>query len=373
MIGFNRIQRYIFKECLASFLLILGIISVAILLVDTVEQLRTVGARTNISIGFALYLALLKFPMLAEQTMPFAVLAGSMMTFRRLSRRAELPVIRASGLSAWTFLLPPIVAALLIGIMTTTIVSPVGANLNAQFEETRNQLVDSNAASITVFENGIWLLDISETGQTIINAQSVDDTGTIFKKAKFIVENRILQPGSQTDRYVFARRYDVGVAHLTDGFWQLEDVIENAPASLPRRYDQISLATSLQTATLTDRFSAPSSIGFWDLSDHIERAKAAGLKTEQYEIRLAGLTALPLVFVVMSLIGTLACLRLARLGGTARLMGGAALGAVGFYFANQVSANLGASGSVPTVIAAWAPPLFCLFVCLTIIAFNEDG
>lgn len=373
VMGFNRIQRYIFKECLASFIVVLGIISIAILLVDTVEQLRTIGARADISIGYALYLALLKFPMLAEQTMPFAVLAGSMMTFHRLSKRAELPVIRASGLSAWTFLLPPMTLGLLIGLLTMLVISPFGATLNAQFEATRSRLIDGNAATIAVYENGIWLRDVSETGQIIINAESIDDTGSILSGAKFIQENKIFENGSLTNRYVFARRYDADTAHLDDGYWRLQGVIENAPNAAPKHYDEITLATTVQLATVTDRFAAPASISFWTLPEHIEQMKAAGLNPDSHEMRFMALTALPMVFIVMSLIGALACLKLARLGGTATLMGVASLGAIAFYFCNQLSASMASTGTVPPLIAAWSPPLFCMFVCLTIIAYREDG
>jgi len=373
MTGFNRIQRYIFKECLASFVVIFGIISAAILLVDTVEQLRTIGARADISIAYAFYLALLKFPMLAEQTMPFAVLAGSMMTFHRLSKRAELPVIRASGLSAWTFLLPPITLGLLIGILTMLVISPLGSTLNAQFEATRSRLIDGNAGNITVYESGIWLREVNEAGQIIINAQSIDETGSILSNAKFIQEDKVFENGSPTDRYVFAKRYDAETAHLANGYWQLEGVIENAPNAQTERFDEVTLATSLQLATLTDRFAAPGSISFWTLPEHIKQMRTAGLNPSQHEMRYMGLTALPLVFIVMSLIGSLACLRLARLGGTAALMGVAALGAIVFYFCNQVSASIASSGTVPPLIAAWLPPLFCLFICLAIIAYREDG
>jgi len=373
MIGFNRIQRYIFKEYLLSLFTVLGVISLAIILVDTVEQLRTVGARTNISIGYALYLALLKFPRLAEQTMPFAVLAGSIMTFRRLSRRAELPVIRASGLSAWTFLMPAITAAFLVGLFTMMVVSPMGANLNAKFEDTRNKLFDSNVANITKFESGIWLREVNETGQIIINAANIDQTGSVLSDAKFILETRVFEEGQATDRYSFTRRYDAATARLVNGFWQLEDVIENSPPAGPQRFDELSLATTLELYTLTDRFSAPNSISFWTLPEQIEQTRAAGLRTERYEMRLMGLTAIPLVFVVMSLIGALACLRLARLGSAAPLLVAALLGAIAFYFINQVSASMASTGTVPPAIAAWSPPLFCLFICLAIIAFREDG
>ena len=373
MIGFNRIQRYVFREYLAAFLTVLGVISLAIILVDTVEQLRTVGARINISIGTALYLALLKFPKLAEQTMPFAVLAGSIMTFRRLSRRAELPVIRASGLSAWSFLAPVATAALLIGLITMTVVSPMGANLTARFEQTRNQMFNSNIANISKFESGVWLREVNDIGQTIINAASIDETGAVLSDAKFILEARIFEDGEATDRYAFTSRYDAKSARLINGFWQLEDVIENGPGANPQHYDELSLATTLELYTLTDQYSAPDTISFWTLPERIKQTRAAGLRTERHEMRLMGLTALPLVFVVMSLIGSLACLRLARLGGAAPLMAAAMLGAIAFYFINQVSASMASTGTVPPAIAAWLPPLFCLFICLAIIAFREDG
>ena len=43
MVIVGRIQRYIFKECLAAFMLTFSVITLAILLVDVVEELRTIG------------------------------------------------------------------------------------------------------------------------------------------------------------------------------------------------------------------------------------------------------------------------------------------------------------------------------------------
>ena len=43
MVIAGRIQRYIFRECVASLVLTLGIILLAIVLVDVVEQMRTIG------------------------------------------------------------------------------------------------------------------------------------------------------------------------------------------------------------------------------------------------------------------------------------------------------------------------------------------
>jgi lipopolysaccharide export system permease protein len=100
----SRIQRYILKECLSGLVLVLGVLLLAILLIDVVEQLRTVGGDVSLSLLSALRLSLMKLPLLIEQTLPFALLAASMLAFTRLNRRSELSIIRASGLSAWRFL-----------------------------------------------------------------------------------------------------------------------------------------------------------------------------------------------------------------------------------------------------------------------------
>ena len=50
MVIAGRIQRYIFRECVTSLALTLGIILLAIVLVDVVEQMRTIGGRTQIGI-----------------------------------------------------------------------------------------------------------------------------------------------------------------------------------------------------------------------------------------------------------------------------------------------------------------------------------
>ena len=48
--------------------------------------------------------------------MPFSVLVGAMSCYLNLSRRLELVIARAAGVSAWQFIAPAIVIALLIGI-----------------------------------------------------------------------------------------------------------------------------------------------------------------------------------------------------------------------------------------------------------------
>ena len=124
MIIFPRISRYILIQCLQGLGLVLTIFVLAIMLVDVVEQMRTVGGDVELSPFQAVQLSLMKMPMLIEQTLPFALLISGIIAYSRLNRRSELSIIRASGMSAWRFLAPLIGMAAVIGILTTTVLNP---------------------------------------------------------------------------------------------------------------------------------------------------------------------------------------------------------------------------------------------------------
>src|SRR5262249_44581562 len=116
---------YIFRKTLAAIGLTLACVAAAVLLVDVVEQMRTVGSRTQLSLFGAIFLTMLKTPQLLEQTLPFVVLVGTMVALTQLNRRSELIAIRASGVSAWRFLGPVAAAAVLIGVVASLLVNPL--------------------------------------------------------------------------------------------------------------------------------------------------------------------------------------------------------------------------------------------------------
>ncbi|MEM7661711.1 MAG: LptF/LptG family permease [Pseudomonadota bacterium] len=371
MIGFGRIERYIFRECTATLLIVLLVIMSAVVVVDLIEQLRTVGTRTDLGIVGALYLSSLKLPDLIEQTLPFAILISTMLTFRRLSRNAELPVIRASGVSAWRFLIPPAFLAVIVGVLATTSLSPLGARAKEAFETQRAELLNRQNPDLTVFETGIWLRLGDDVSEMVIQAAEVDETGTSFSDVKFIEQERDFEQDSEP--MVFRRRIDAKSARLRDGFWQLEELTENVPGEPPREFDTLALPTDLAQDALINRFAAPQTIDFWHLREHIEQTRDAGLNVSRYLVRWHSLLAAPALFVAMALIGALACLRLARLGGTAQLVAVATLGALGLFLANRLASGLGSIGFAPPIVVAWTPPLFAIFACLAIVAYREDG
>lgn len=369
----SRIQVYIFRECVAGLGLVLGILLLAILMIDVVEQLRTVGGDVELSLFGALQLSLMKLPQIVEQTLPFALLVASMMAFTRLNRRSELAIIRASGISAWRFLAPVMALALFLGLFTITTLNPVAARLTEAFELTRNRMLQEGRPTLSVSDSGLWLRQGDETSQIVIHAKRVDDTGSALEDVKMIEEQRLYSGNRPTNDFVFARRIDADRAYLRNGFWQLENVIENVPGSPPDRLQTLAIPTSIDAAALFDKFASPSTIGFWDLPGFVRQTQEAGLDASRYRMRWNALLATPALFIAMALIGAVVCLRMQRMGGNSQLLAIGSIAAVGLYFFTQLSSSLGATGAAPPVVAAWSPPLFVLFCTLAFIAYREDG
>ena len=388
MVIAGRIQRYVFRENLMALMLTLGVIVLAIVLVDVVEQMRTVGSRTPIPVSTAFTLTMMKTPGLIMETLPFAMLVGSILSFSQLSRRSEIPAFRAAGVSAWRFLGPTMVLAGALGVLMITLIDPLATRLNQEFETSRERLLNPSAAANPETPDGVWLsqgditagapvnsngsvADENPDGQAIINARRVVGRGQALEDVTFYY----FAPGrlGAEDRE-FTHRIDAKRATLTSGFWQLDDVVENrAGGGEVTRRAKLAVPTNLRNDTLLQRFASAKTIPFWDLPGFIRDGRAAGMDVDGYVLKFHTLLATPIMMLAMSLIGAVVCLRLARSGGLSQLIGAGALAGFVLFFASRVAAGMSSAGATPPEAAAWCPPLFALFSVLTILAHNEDG
>ncbi|HEX5006190.1 MAG TPA: LPS export ABC transporter permease LptG [Hyphomonadaceae bacterium] len=386
MVIAGRIQRYVFRENLMSLLLTLGIIVLAIVLVDVVEQMRTVGSRTPIPVSTAFTLTMMKTPGLIMETLPFATLVGSILCFSQLSRRSELPAFRAAGVSAWRFLGPTMALAFVLGVLMVTALDPLATRLSAQFESSRERLLNPNTAANPDMPDGVWLSqgDITAGAPTSSGAASADnrDGQAIINARRVVGRGQALEdvtfyyfapgPGGPEDR-VFTHRIDADRATLTSGFWQLEGVVENPVNGEVTRHDKLAVPTNLRNDTLLQQFASAKTIPFWDLPGFIRDGRNAGMEVDAYTLKFHTLLATPVMMLAMALIGAVVCLRLARSGGLSQLIGAGAMAGFVLFFATRVAQGMSSAGATPPEAAAWCPPLFALFAVLTILAHAEDG
>lgn len=177
----NRLSRYIFVQTFGGVVAAASVITAVILLIDFVETSRDIATRADISALQALYLSLLKSPLIIQDALPFMVLFGVLFTFFRLSRRSELIVMRASGYSAWRILAPAGILTVVLGIASATLLNPLGAAANARFETLRDELLQGRTGEARGAAGDVWLREQRPDGYSITTADRLDaDAATLF-------------------------------------------------------------------------------------------------------------------------------------------------------------------------------------------------
>jgi len=363
---FSTLNRYIAKRIIKGLLLAFLVVTSIIMLVDFVEGTRNIGANEDIGSGTLFLMTLLKAPMLIEQTIPFVVLFGVMGTLYSLNRRSELIVLRASGLSAWRFLSPAIAVTATLGLIWSAAFNPLASSaMNAH-----DKLVEHVSESVSSAENeNIWLREGNDISQTVIYAEKADILARKLTNATFYIFE-INSDGTA----VFERRLDAKTAELvTQGYWQLRDVIENAEGELLQQQIAVSLPTVITIEDIRDTTGNNTLPPFWDILATIKKTERAGFSTVSLRMQLNKLLALPIMLIAMTVIAAGVSMHLTREGGTLRLL--IIGGALGFavYFADSVVSAFGSSSALPIILAAWAIPLFVLFFGLSYLARIEDG
>lgn len=335
---------------------------VMIYMLDLVELMRRAGEGRGATVGRLAYLALLRTPATAEQVLPFGVLFGSLATFINLSRKLELVVARAAGISAWQFVAPALAVALALGLTASLIYNPLSAEMKDRSAAVENEVFGRDGQ--TGNRNGIWLRQRSIDGEAILRAEALVESEmrlTGVTAFVFDTEQRLLE------------RIEAPSARLMRGVWRFENARIVTPGLEPQTAETYLLATSLSAEEVIGALGPTQSASFWLLPDLIRRLDLAGLDTTRYRLIYQTLLARPLLLMAMVMVAASVSLRFLRSGGVAQMvLGGVAAGFV-LYVATEVARDLGAAGVVSAPLAAWTAPCLGALIGSLVLLYREDG
>lgn len=355
-------RKYV-KSCLGLLLMFLSIIY----LFDTVELIRRASKFDDVSLGLVLHMALLKLPEIGQVTMPFVILFGAIYTFWELSKRSELVILRAAGLSAWQFLTPLIASALFIGILQITAINPLSAALLARYEQLETMHLSHQKNLIALFEGGLWLKQKNQEdgeGYIIIHAERIE-------RANWELNNVIAIYFNPEDE--FMRRIDSAHAMLEKGQWMFKEATLNTGKSTAMPVENYAIPTDLTREDIIETFSSPETISFWKLPSFIQTLETAGFDSIRMRIHLQNLLSMPILFAAMVFLAAVVSLRPQRSGNTAALvLSGIFLGFVIFLGASFLKA-LGISQQIPVSLSAWSPAIITLLLGAGALFTLEDG
>lgn len=360
------IERYVLVQQLKSLGVALAVISALVMLIDFVEVSRGVGSAQDLSAVRIFGLVLLKSPSVIVQLMPFVFLFGTLSAFISLNRRSELIAMRAAGVSAWRFVLPAAGMALVLGVLTVTVLGPMASAGDGLWQRERARI--SGTAPGGDPKEAIWLREGDDQRQMIIRAGQQDRANARLLKVSFFIYTTA--PGGGR---TFSERIDAKSASLNAGSWRLTDAVGAQIGQRAVTYSSLTLVSSLADDEAFDRFARPQATPFWSLPNQISRIENAGFTSTAYRLRFQQLLATPLVFAAMSILAAAFSLRLMRLGDLARMSVAAVVLGFAFFFLNQFSSAMGSAEVVAPFVAAWLPPVLTALAALTLLFYTEDG
>jgi lipopolysaccharide export system permease protein len=357
------LSRYFGLRFLMAFLAVFAGTFAMITMIDFVEMLRRTGDVKDVSAFFVAKITLYRVPFITERVMPFAVLVAAMFCFLNLSRRLELVVARAAGVSAWQFIAPAVFIALMLGVLTTTVYNPVSANLREISTRLENELFGRDTG-FRASGAGFWMRQRDEDGQSVINAKTSRQQGvelggvTIFR----------FDPAG-----VFRDRIEAKSATLEPGYWRLDEARFYANAVPPQERENVRLKTSLTRAQVGESFATPETVPFWQLTSYIELAENAGLGAAGYRLQYFQLLVQPLFLAGMVLLAASVSLRFFRMGGVQKVvLGGVAAGFL-LYVLAKIGGDMSKAEMMSPMLAAALPALIGGLGGFLTLLYQEDG
>lgn len=359
--GWTLGRYFFFRYVTITIWFFLGLLALVFLIDFTELSGRTTGL-PGFTYGTAVAISGLRMPMIMLQTVPFVGLFSAMATLVSLNRRYELVIARSAGVSAWQFLLPCCIGALLFGLVSVGLINPLAAHAFSLSEQIETQLRSGKSNTVSA-DAAPWIRQKTSTGDTIIGARAILNQGLEMSDAVFFVLD---QQGNIVERKDAARAY------LRDGYWELQDVKTFRNGTIqPSASDRVP--TNLKPEFVQERLARPETIPFYDLPGKIEVARSFGLKANAFAMQFDSLVALPFLLVAMTLIAATVSMRFARMGQSATMILGGVVAGFLLYVVSVLVKAFGVAGFVPTSIAASVPVVVAMFFGVTFLLYKEDG
>lgn len=327
------------RRFFSGFGLVMLVVCGIILAVTFVERLPS-----NPDAISALYESWVRLLEYVPLFLPLAVFMGTLLASYNLTKSSENIIVSSAGLSPYQSSRPFLVGAVIIGIIATTLVNPYSVFINSKnITPNHLQLVD----------NQIWLREASDNGFITMNADTMHKSGNIL-----IFENTTIF--FQDPSFKLIERINAETMRLSDDGLNTEAaIIWDSNGNM--RKSNWHMETLLTPQTVLDRYLQPDQISFWALPKFIHKMSEIGAPVHGHLVQFWTLLFLPLTMIAMATLGVAFSQTKQRRNysfGIKFSIG--ILTCFAVYFLTNMFNALGATGTLPPLLAIIAPPLIII-------------
>jgi lipopolysaccharide export system permease protein len=360
----NTLGRYFAGRFVVSAVGVFASIFILLVLVDYIEMVRKTSGLVSAPAIKVAQTSLFRVPQLLEKMMPFCVLIGAMTCYLALSRRLELVVARAAGVSAWQFIAPALASSIVLGTLATIAYNPISANLRELSKRMEAELFGSAPGGGIQDASGFWLNQINSEGQWIINAARSEQQGARLTGLTVFWFDPEFQ---------FKERIEAREATLEEGRWVFKSARRYSLNSPPVDHERFYVNTTLTPAQVRNSFSTPETVSFWQLPTYIRSSESSGFATAGYRLQYHKLIAQPFLLAAMVMLAASVSLRFFRFGGVQKMvLSGVGAGFL-LYVLSKVTEDLSKAELMHPIASAWLPVCVGGLAGFLALLYQEDG
>ncbi len=360
---FNKINYYIFKNFLYSFLITFLILSTILFIGDFVEQFRK-SAGKDVPVNIILQLAIFNFPNLINYTIPITSFFGSILALIILIRNSESIALSGMGVSNLKTIFPAIVLYFFIGIIFITLANPLISLFDDKYSELKYEYIDRVDKFASITKNGLWLKqDNYNNGlSSVLYAKETEDQGnTVYNFMLIEYDNK----GS------FYGRIDGEKAKLNNGYWEMFEVQISPRYGETSFINELKYSTNIKSEDISDSLSSPSSISIWRLMTFISFLEELGYSAVDFKMHLYELISLPffissLVFLAFSLVQGLK-----QNDKISKTIISSLIVIFFLYFISNLLDALGSTEQIHPFIANFSMPIITFLIATTFYQYSE--
>lgn len=360
---------YFARRFLKAFGATFGVFFALTFLLNLVEEIGRFGPDV-LSFAGAIELTLLSVPRSLYQITPLIMILATLILYLGLARSSEMVVTRASGRSAMRALVSPFAASLLVGALLVGVFNPIVASTSKRYEVLKSTYKAGEFSVFSISDEGLWLRQGDQTGQTVIRATTASADGSILRNVTFFSLDDVGNP---------TQRIEARQATLEQNRWVLTKAKVwplargQNPEDNAQLMDRITVQTDLTRQGIADTFGDPLVVPVWQLPAYIADLERAGFSGRRHAVWFYMELSRPLFLAAMVLVGAAFTMRHTRFGRTGLMVLMAVLMAFGLYFMRNFAQILGENGQLPLQLAIWAPLVAAMLLPLGLILHLEDG
>jgi len=353
------LDRYIISEVL-SFVALTASALTIMLIVRTLFELTDMLIIERVAWPYIIKLLVYRLPAFLVLTLPMSLLASSELAIGRLSTDSEITAMRAGGISLRRIIIPFLIAASVVSILSFVINDYIVPEANYLSQNIIREIVQKKGPSY--IRRNVFFRD-AENRYFYVNQ---------FDEKNMIMQDIIVYEfnGEGSIRTITAKE-GTWVADT----WKLESgTIYNNHENEEGAYEMsfatldIILKEDLQKFFKTQR--TPQEMSSKELKQQIDILQQAGVDTKSFEVDLYMKYSVPFSGLIFVLLGVPLGLRVKRGSKATGIIISIVLVFV-YYISVSTIRSLGRGGTIVPVLAAWLPNI--IFAILgTILIFRAE-